>query len=291
MNLRKSRYTFRRGGGSLWTDSATVPRLMQLNHYRAGAGEPLVLLHGIGSHWQMWEPVLPMLTARHDVIAVDLPGFGDSPMPPPGTPPGLDSLCALVLDFLAELGIQRPHLAGNSLGGMMTLELTRRGQARTACALSPAGFFGPAETALVRGTLWSTVRLTRLLAPHADRLSRRPGQRKLLMNLFMAHPERLPAGEAAASVRAMAGAPWFDDTLQTITPWTRDPAPDPTVPVTIGWGEKDRLLFPRQGKRAVSMIPNARLVPLLGCGHLPTFDDPPQVADLMLETTAAAPSQ
>ena len=50
---------------------------MQLNHYRAGAGEPLVLLHGIGSHWQMWEPVLPMLTARHDVIAVDLPGFGD----------------------------------------------------------------------------------------------------------------------------------------------------------------------------------------------------------------------
>jgi pimeloyl-ACP methyl ester carboxylesterase len=48
---------------------------MALNHYRAGAGEPLVLLHGIGRHWQMWEPVLPLLTARHDVIAVDLPGF------------------------------------------------------------------------------------------------------------------------------------------------------------------------------------------------------------------------
>ena len=79
-----------------------MPRLMQLNHYRAGAGEPLVLLHGIGSHWQMWEPVLPMLSARHDVIAVDLPGFGDSPMPPPGTPPGIDSLCDLVLGFLAN---------------------------------------------------------------------------------------------------------------------------------------------------------------------------------------------
>jgi pimeloyl-ACP methyl ester carboxylesterase len=90
---------------------------MLLNHHRAGSGDPLVLMHGIGSHWQVWEPVLPMLTARHDVIAVDLPGFGDSPMPPPGTPPGIDSLCDLVLGFLADLGIERPHVAGNSLGG------------------------------------------------------------------------------------------------------------------------------------------------------------------------------
>jgi pimeloyl-ACP methyl ester carboxylesterase len=261
---------------------------MALNHYRAGAGEPLVLLHGIGSHWQMWEPVLPMLTARHDVFAVDLPGFGDSPMPPPGTPPGIDSLCELVLEFLAEEGIERPHVAGNSLGGMITLELARRGQARTACALSPAGFLTAAETLLVRGTLWSTVRLTRALAPYADAVSARPRQRKLLMNLFMAHPERLPRAEAAASVRAMAGAPWFDDTLPAIAPWARDPAPDPAVPVTIGWGEKDRLLFPRQGRRALEAIPTAKLVPLTDCGHLPTFDDPQQVADLMLETTAAA---
>jgi pimeloyl-ACP methyl ester carboxylesterase len=236
----------------------------------------------------MWEPVLPMLIDRHDVIAVDLPGFGDSPMPPPGTPPGIDSLCDLVLGYLAQLGVERPHVAGNSLGGMMALELARRGQARTACALSPAGFLGPAETLLARGTLWFTVRLTRVLAPYADAVSGRPGQRKLLMNVFMAHPERLPRAEAAASVRAMARAPWFDDTLPTISAWTRDPAPNPAVPVTIGWGEKDRLLFPRQGKRAVRAIPSAKLVALIDCGHLPTFDDPQQVADLMLATTAAA---
>ena len=260
---------------------------MLLNHHRAGTGEPLVLLHGIGSHWQMWEPVLPMLTARYDVIALDLPGFGDSPMPAPGTPPGIDSLCELVLGFLAELGVERPHVAGNSLGGMIALELARRGRVRTACALSPAGFFSPAEIRLVRGTLAFTVRLTRVLAPYADALSGRPRQRKLLMNVFMAHPERLPRAEAAASMRAMAGAPWFDQTLQAVTPWARDPVPDPAIPVTIGWGEKDRLLFPRQGKRAVEAIPSAKLVPLIDCGHLPTFDDPQQVADLMLETTAA----
>jgi pimeloyl-ACP methyl ester carboxylesterase len=131
------------------------------------------------------------------------------------------------------------------------------------------------------------VRLTRALAPHANAVTGRPGQRKLLMNVFLAHPERLARTEAAAMLRAMAGAPWFDDTLQSIMPWTRDPAPDPAVPVTIGWGAKDRLLFPRQGKRAVQMIPSAKLVPLTDCGHLPTFDDPGQVADLMLATTAA----
>jgi pimeloyl-ACP methyl ester carboxylesterase len=264
---------------------------MELNHNRGGAGDPLVLLHGIGSHWQMWEPVLPMLSARHDVIAVDLPGFGDSPMPPPGTTPGIDSLCDLVLGFLGELGVERPHVAGNSLGGMMALEIARRGRARSACALSPGGFFSPVETGLARGTLWLTVRLTRLLAPYADAVSGRPGQRKLLMNLFMAHPERLPRTEAAAMVRAMAGAPWFDDTLPAIKAWVRNPAPDPAVPVTIGWGEKDRLLFPRQGRRAVEAIPTAKLVPLIGCGHLPTFDDPQQVAELMLAATAAASPQ
>jgi pimeloyl-ACP methyl ester carboxylesterase len=132
------------------------------------------------------------------------------------------------------------------------------------------------------------VRLTRQLAPHADAVTGRPRQRKLLMNVFMAHPERVPRAEAAASLRAMAGAPWFDETLRSVTPWERDPALDPAIPVTIGWGEKDRLLFPRQGRRAIEAIPSAKLVPLIGCGHLPTFDDPQQVADLMLTTTAAA---
>ena len=261
---------------------------MQLNHYRAGAGEPLLLLHGTGSHWQMWEPVLPMLTARHDVIAVDLPGFGRSPMPSPGTPPGVDSLCRLVLGFAAELGIECPHVAGNSLGGMMALELVRQGQARTACALSPSGFSDPIELHLARASMRVTVRFTRLLAPYADGLLGRPGQRKLLMNLFIAHPERVPRAEAAASFRALAGAPWFDDTLPAIPAWAPDPAPDPTVPITIGWGDKDRLLFPRQGQRAIRAIPSAKLVPLLDCGHVPTFDDPQQVARLMLQTTAAA---
>jgi pimeloyl-ACP methyl ester carboxylesterase len=131
---------------------------MVLNHYRAGSGDPLVLVHGIGSRWQIWEPVLGALAAEYDVLALDLPGFGDSPMPPPGTPPGVDSLTSLVEQFLGEVGFDWPHVAGNSLGGLIALELARHGVARSATALSPAGFASPAETAYARGSLWLGVR-------------------------------------------------------------------------------------------------------------------------------------
>jgi pimeloyl-ACP methyl ester carboxylesterase len=55
------------------------------------------------------------------------------------------------------------------------------------------------------------------------------------------------------------------------------------VPVTVSWGSKDRLLFPRQALRAAREIPSARIVGLLGCGHVPTYDDPEQVARVLLE--------
>jgi len=105
---------------------------MELGYHRTGAGEPLVLIHGIGSRWQVWEPVFDRLSAERDVIAIDLPGFGASPMPPPGTPPGIPSLTSLVGDFLDSVGLDRPHLAGNSLGGWISLELAKQGRVRSA---------------------------------------------------------------------------------------------------------------------------------------------------------------
>jgi pimeloyl-ACP methyl ester carboxylesterase len=126
---------------------------MELNHHRAGSGDPLVLIHGIGSRWQMWEPVIDWLAARHEVIAIDLPGFGASPMPPPGTAPGADSLASLLSAFLAQLGVERPHVAGNSLGGLIALELGRRGQTSSVAAVSPAGFANRAENAVALRSL------------------------------------------------------------------------------------------------------------------------------------------
>jgi pimeloyl-ACP methyl ester carboxylesterase len=269
--------------------SSTVPRLMTLalNHHRRGAGEPLVLIHGLGSHWQMWEPVLDALAAHHDVIALDLPGFGASPMPPADTPAGLDSLCDLVQAFLAQLHVEKPHIAGNSLGGMMALELGRRGAARTVCAVSPAGFFNPLETHGARALLWSTNRLTRALSTRANPLLARPRGRILMMNAFAAHPERIPASEAVSMTAAFANAPWFHANLKAIEPWEAVRPMPANLPITLLWGDRDRILWPWQGKRAVQLLPGAELVPLAGCGHLPTFDDPELVSGLMLHATGA----
>src|SRR5664279_2136086 len=130
---------------SISPPAVTWQPMASLVHDRRGHGDPLVLIHGIGSRWQMWEPVLGGLEPHRDVIALDLPGFGGSPMPPPGTAAGVDSLVRLVAAFVSELGVQRPHVAGNSLGGLIALEMARRGLVRSATALSPAGFASRAE--------------------------------------------------------------------------------------------------------------------------------------------------
>ena len=256
---------------------------MELNHHRVGSGPPLVLIHGIGSRWQVWGPVLRRLAAERDVIALDLPGFGASPMPPPGTPPGIVSLTRLVGEFIDGLGVQQPHVAGNSLGGLISLELAKQGRVRSATGLSPAGFYNDKEAAYARRSLKITVRAARLLAPRVDRLTASPLVRTLTFSQVVAKPRMLGAADAAAQVRALAEAPWFDATLPAIADDRFAGGEAIQVPVTIAWGTKDRLLLPRQGRRAVRMIPGARLVTLNGCGHVPTYDDPELVARVLLD--------
>jgi pimeloyl-ACP methyl ester carboxylesterase len=260
---------------------------MQLNHHRTGSGEPLVLMHGIGSRWQMWEPVIGRLAAHHDVIAVDLPGFGASPMPPAGTPPGIDSQVRLVAEFLAELGIRQPHVAGNSMGGLMALEMASRQMVRSATALSPAGFANRAETSYGRGSLWLSVRVARRTARYADTMFATALGRRLGLSLFVARPERLSAADAAENTRALASAPWFDATLPSLRMAQFSGADAIAVPVTVAWGSKDRLLLPRQARRAARAIPRARVMLVPGCGHVPTWDDPERIAQIILDGARA----
>jgi pimeloyl-ACP methyl ester carboxylesterase len=254
-----------------------------LNYHRAGTGEPLVLIHGIGSRWQMWEPVLERVAERREVIALDLPGFGASPMPPVGTAAGLDSLSRLVAEFIAEIGLERPHVAGNSLGGWIALELAKQGLARSATALSPAGFHTRPESVFQRSSLWLMVRSARLLAGRADRLVASPRRRKIMFGQVVARPELIPSRDAAESVRALAGAPWFDATLAALITDRFKGGERIDVPVTIAWGERDRLLiFSRQAPRARRLLPRARHVVLHGCGHVPTWDDPDTIVRELL---------
>ena len=248
-----------------------------------------MLLHGLGSRREIWAPVIPALAERFEVVAPDLPGFGAAPMPPAGTPPGAASLAALVSEFCAGLGpaFARPHVAGNSLGGLIALELARGGRAVSATAISPAGFSSPAETVVARGSLWLAVRTARRLAPWADQVTASAAGRWFALGGFMSHPDRVPPAEAAADFRAFGAAPWFDATMPTVGSMAfsggREVHVD--VPVTVGWGDKDRLLWPRQARRAARALPRARVLMMPGCGHTPTYDDPGQVVRVIVDGT------
>ncbi|MER6999001.1 alpha/beta fold hydrolase [Streptomyces sp. NPDC000410] len=250
---------------------------------RLGAGEPLLLLHGIGHHWQAWEPVLPVLAAERDVIAVDLPGFGMSPGLPDGVSYDLTTVVPALGALCEALGVEQPHVAGNSLGGLLALELGRAGLARSVTALAPAGFWTESERRYAFGTLLAMRRGARMMTlPMIDRLSRTAAGRAALTSTIYARPGRRSPEAVVAETLALREAAGFHQTLVAgrDVVFTHDV---PGLPVTVGWGTRDRLLLRRQGVRAKHAIPGARLVRLPGCGHVPMNDDPALVARVILD--------
>ncbi|WP_202872856.1 alpha/beta fold hydrolase [Kribbella capetownensis] len=107
---------------------------MEIAYHRKGAGEPLLLLHGIGHHRQAFDPVLDRLAEHRDVIALDLPGSGESPDVPDGIPNELDTFAYAIDAFCTALDVDRPHVAGNSMGGLVALRMGQLGLARSVTA-------------------------------------------------------------------------------------------------------------------------------------------------------------
>ena len=260
---------------------------MSLSHDRGGSGEPLLLIHGIGSQWRVWEPVLPALRAEREVVAIDLPGFGESAVLDGGRAPTVDALADAVVAFLDDLGWERPHVAGNSLGGWLALELSKRGRAASACALSPAGFWNRWEHVFAVSSLRNAQTLVRRLDGRLESLYAKPGVKALMMGQLVARPGRLPVDAAVGAARNLGRSPGWTPTLDAMAGAHFTGGAAVRTPATIAWGEKDRLLLPRQAGRARQAIPQARHVWLYGCGHVPTWDDPELVARTILSSAAA----
>jgi len=254
-----------------------------LVHDRRGAGPPLVLIHGIGARRGAWEPVAERLAPVRETFALDLPGFGDSPPLPAGREPTIDAYADAVERFCGAAGLERPHVAGNSMGGAIALELARRGTVASATALSPAGFWSEPERA------WSTaiLRVSRLAARRAGGPLRcavgSAAGRVAALGLFYGRPAALDPAVAREDLRMLGAAPAFEATLAALGRHRfADGDQLDGVPVTIGWGTRDRLLLhPTQPRRARAALPRARHVVLERCGHLPMHDDPDQVAALL----------
>lgn len=251
---------------------------------RRGSGSPLVLLHGIGHHWQAWEPVLDRLAEAHEVYAIDLPGFGKRP--PLDVPLRTwADLVTGVTEIIAELGLERPHVAGNSMGGAIALELAVAGRVASATAFAPAGFWRGAQALQALITLRMLRFASGLPEPLLRAMLRHASVRAVSYRGVYGRPRQLTFEAALAGARALRDAPSFVAAAKAGRGYTFRGSP--TVPVTVAWGTRDRVLPYRQAALARRRLPAARHVELPGCGHVPMLDDPELVARVILETTGA----
>jgi pimeloyl-ACP methyl ester carboxylesterase len=238
---------------------------------------PLLLLHGLGGSRVVWEPVVGLLEAEREVIVLDLPGFGQAPPLADGIEPTAANLAAAVKDRLDELGIERPHVAGNSLGAWVALEMGREGWAASVTAISPAGLWraplGPRSR--------DPHRLARRLRPLVSLTLRLRRPREAMLRTFAARPERIPVDQGRELVLGWIDAGGYAGANRAMRTHLFDPSGYPEdVPVTIAWAELDRLVGPpKPGRRPAG----ARFLTLPGVGHTPTWDDPELVARTLLE--------
>jgi pimeloyl-ACP methyl ester carboxylesterase len=260
--------------------------------YRGGDGPPLLLLHGLSGTWRNWRPVLALLEPHHDVLAPTLPGHHGGPLPAAGLRLTLDALADAIEHHLDDAGIESAHIAGNSLGGWLALELARRGRARSVTALSPGGAWrDAADLRRLRFTLRAGHAALTLVSPRADRMLARPRLRRLVLRTFVVRPDAVDRRLIAEAIEDAAGCLVFRDLLDTLArqgPFTAS-VNEIDCPIVIASGEHDRLLpFDRHIRPLLKALPNARFVPLDGVGHVPMFDEPQLTARTILDTIREA---
>jgi pimeloyl-ACP methyl ester carboxylesterase len=258
---------------------------VSLAYERRGEGPELVLLHGLGHRRQAWDVVLPLVTPHRTVITVDLPGHGESPdFDAKGQDP-VEAMGAELMGLLEELKLDRPHIAGNSLGGALALGAAARGHARTAIGLSPAGFWAASwQYPYTRTVFKSMLAAGERLGPRVPRLASSTLGRTVLNGAIMAKPSRITPtqaeGDAISFFRAKDAINQVLDQRLDFTEAANIPS---DVRVTIAWGAQDRLLQRSQGHVAKKYLPNARFILMPGCGHVPMTDNPEMVANVLLQ--------
>jgi pimeloyl-ACP methyl ester carboxylesterase len=257
--------------------------------HRGGAGPPLVLLHGFTDTWRTWELVLPALERHHDVLAPTLAGHaGGPPLDPERT---ADSVLDAVERAMDDAGFATAHIAGNSLGGFVALQLAARGRAESVVALAPAGGWAKEDQS------WREIMRyfadmhegSKAAAPHADALVATPEGRRRVTELIVTNYEHIRRDllvHLILGAAACSGAPaMIDDALRNGYPELD--AERIACPVRVVWGTDDRLLpWPSAAARfRADWLPHADWIELDGVGHCPQLDVPLVAAQLILGLT------
>jgi pimeloyl-ACP methyl ester carboxylesterase len=259
---------------------------LQLSWDRAGYGEPLLLLHGIGTTHADFTALRPALDGQYEVLAPDLPGHGESA--PLASRPSIAAVVDALEADLDTLGLGRVHVLGSSLGARLALELAVRGRARSVVAISPPGLGLPPER-VYQGAVMGTARvLMRAMGPFIDVAARFPAGRVLLLTNLRSAPWLSSEAEARAMRAGFAHTPDFWQQL-----WWTVLADVPAgldkidCPVILAQGTVD-VMASVQTPRYLAFIPRSRFQPLVGAGHAPQSDAPHAILRLVHEATTAA---
>lgn len=255
---------------------------------RQGTGRPLVLVHGLGSSGRTFDPVIPGLARHREVIAPDLPGFGQTP--PLAGEVTIASLADALERWLSEEGLTDADLVGSSMGARLVLELARRGVGRGVVALDPGGFWSPGQVTYFKATLRPSIRLVRLLRPLLPALTSTAVGRTALLIQFSAAPWRLPKELALHELQTIADGPSTDEAFDALADGPLQEGMRPGTargPMVIGWGRKDRVTLPGQSRRARRLFPEATLHWFDDCGHFPHWDQPDQTTAVILSAVGS----
>jgi pimeloyl-ACP methyl ester carboxylesterase len=258
--------------------------------HRGGSGSPVLLLHGVAMSWRVWEPVIAGLEEHHRVFAPTMPGHRGGPVWDTDADPfSIDRLVDRICDQLDAEGLDTVHVVGNSLGGWAALELVRRGRARSAVALSPAGAW---RSGWDLRRLVASLRLVALTAQPswAPAIAARPWLRHAVLWTSMEHGERVPPADVAPMLEDARGCTVLGPLLDTAAAQGPTRAlPRLSCPTRIAWAERDHVIpWASYGAPMQRIVPDAEFVRLPGVGHVPMWDDPELVVDAVLGVTLPA---
>jgi pimeloyl-ACP methyl ester carboxylesterase len=250
------------------------------HQFRGGRGEPLLLIHGATSSWKCWRDVIPLLTDHFDVFAPNLSGHAG--LPRPSQPHTISDLADHLEAEMDIAGLKTAHVAGNSLGGWLAVELAGRGRARSVVAFSPAGGWHPDEERVPK-QFYSMRMMARAakVTPPSALANRRV--RRYALRVACEHGDRLTPRQALAAARAAVACDLNDFTglRDGIEPGRYL---DVTTPTLIAWSECDRVIpEAHYTERWRKEVPSATWTTLLDVGHVPMYDDPSLVAQTIHE--------
>lgn len=260
-----------------------------LQYLRAGSGPPLLLLHGLLGGAFCWRLNLDVLSRRHTILAVELPGLGGSDAPR-HLDCSMSAQAQRVLSLLAQLKLEEVDVVGSSWGGAIAMLIAAQShRVRSlvlAAPVNPWSDFGMGRIRFLKGRFGGA--LLRIAWPFSRPLHRMAVQR------MYGDARRVPSG-TIEGYSALAMRPGkVHSVLSTLRSWQDDvnalssAIPRITVPSLLIWGTRDGAVDLRSAEHLRRALPASDLKLIEGAGHLPFEETPDEFNRLVLDFVARA---